>query len=162
MATIIAGERVGKQGRLAVGCSATIFDAAGEKMLLTRREDNGQWCVPGGYMEPGESVTEACVREVLEETGLHVKVKRLIGVYTTPHRLLTYPDGNRWQIVVLHFEAAPINGELRTSVETTELMFFTPAEVQRLPMNELDRRRVADGFARRVSAVICDDFTTSD
>lgn len=131
-------------------------------MLLTRRDDNGQWCVPGGYMEPGESVTEACAREVLEETGLQVEVKRLIGVYTTPHRLLTYPDGNRWQIVVLHFEATAIGGELRTSDETTDLRFFTPAEVKRLLMNELDQRRVADGFAQHGLAVICDDFTASE
>lgn len=131
-------------------------------MLLTRRDDDGQWCVPGGYMEPGESVTEACAREVLEETGLQVEIKRLIGVYTTPHRLLTYPDGNRWQIVVLHFEAMPIGGELRTSAETTELRFFTPAEAKCLPMNELDWRRVADGFAQRASAVVCDDFTAGD
>jgi ADP-ribose pyrophosphatase YjhB (NUDIX family) len=162
MATIIAGERVGKQGRLAIGCSAAIFDAAGEKILLTRRGDNGQWCVPGGYMEPGESVTEACAREVMEETGLQVEVKRLIGVYTTPHRILTYPDGNRWQIVVLHFEATSIGGELRTSAETTQLRFFTPGEAKRLPMNELDQRRVADGFAQHATAVICDDFTACD
>jgi ADP-ribose pyrophosphatase YjhB (NUDIX family) len=162
IATIVAGERIGKQGRLAVGCSASVFDAAGEKMLLTRRSDNGQWCVPGGYMEPGESVTEACLREVLEETGLQVEVKRLIGVYTTPHRLLTYPDGNRWQIVVLHFEATPIGGELRTGDETTELRYFTPAEMKHLSMNELDRQRVAAGFAQRATAVICDDFTVSD
>jgi ADP-ribose pyrophosphatase YjhB (NUDIX family) len=80
MATILLGERIGKQGQLAVGCSATIFDATAQKMLLMRRTDNGQWCVPGGYMEPGENVTEACTREVLEETGLQVEVKRLIGV----------------------------------------------------------------------------------
>jgi hypothetical protein len=51
MATIIAGERVGKYGRLVIGCSATIVDAAGEKMLLTRRGDNGQWCVPDGFAQ---------------------------------------------------------------------------------------------------------------
>ncbi len=162
MATIVAGERVGKQGRLAVGCSATIFDETAQKMLLTRRSDNGQWCVPGGYMESGESLTEACVREVLEETGLQVEIRRLVSVYTTPHRLLTYPDGNRWQIVVLHFEAVPINGELRINDETIELKFFTQVEVECLSMSELDRRRVADGFAHREAAVICDDFTASD
>lgn len=57
---------------------------------------NGQWCVPGGYMESGESVTEACVREVFEETRLRVEVKGLVGVYTSPHYLLEYPDGHRW------------------------------------------------------------------
>jgi len=100
VARILVGERVGKLGRLAVGCSASVFDPAKQKMLLTRRTDNGQWCVPGGYMEAGESITEACRREVLEETGLSVRVKRLMGVYTTPNWLLEYDDGNKWQILV--------------------------------------------------------------
>lgn len=162
MATILVGERIAKQGRLTVGCSASIFDATAQKMLLARRGDNGKWCVPGGYMEPGESVTEACAREVLEETGLRVEVKRLIGVYTTPHRLLTYPDGNRWQIVVLHFEATPVGGELSSGDETIDLRFFTRAEIEHLAIGELDRRRVADGFAQHAAAVICDDFAADD
>lgn len=160
MVRIVTGERVGRLGRLAVGCSATIFDFTAQRMLLARRADNGQWCVPGGYMESGESVTEGCAREVLEETGLQVRIKRLIGVYTTPHRLLEYPDGNRWQLVVLHFEAEPVGGELKTSDETTELGFFSRSEVEHLAMNALDRRRIMDGFANQVQAFICDDFAS--
>ena len=112
MARVINGDRIGKQARLAVGCSATIFDSAREKVLLTRRRDNGSWCVPGGYMEPGESMTEACIREVWEETGLRVEIARLISIYTHPHRILEYSDGNRLQLVVLHFEAILISGTL--------------------------------------------------
>lgn len=93
-------------------------------MLLVRRADNGRWAVPGGYMEPGESVTEACIREVWEETGLEVHVDRLIAVYSTPHILLEYPDGNRYQLVVLHFAARAAGGKLNTSHETTEVRYF--------------------------------------
>jgi len=71
VAKIIAGDRVGKQGRLGVGTSAAVFDAS-RRILLIRRADNGNWAVPGGYMEPGESLSEGCEREVLEETGLRV------------------------------------------------------------------------------------------
>lgn len=158
MANLIFEERVGEQGRLAVGCSASVFDGSGQKVLLGRRVDSGRWCVPGGYMEPGESVSEACAREVWEETGLHVRVKRLIGIYTSPHLLLEYPDGNRWQIVVLHFEAEPVGGELIAGDETTEVGYFTRAEAERLPMNALDRRRIADSFAGQPGAFVCDDF----
>ena len=87
MAKIIAGHRVGQDGTIRVGCSAVIFDKDREKILLTRREDNNQWCLPSGGMEPGESASEACIREVDEETGLQVAIKRLIGVYTTSHEL---------------------------------------------------------------------------
>lgn len=103
MAKIIEGERIGAEARLSVGCSAIVYDDAGEKILLTRRTDNGQWCLPGGAMEAGESLSEACIREVFEETGLHVRVLRLIGVYSTPHRIIQYRDGNRvhWWPTVL-------------------------------------------------------------
>ena len=158
MARVIAGDRVGKFGRLAVGCSATIFDATHEHVLLARRADNGRWCVPGGYMEPGESTTEACIREVWEETGLQVRVVRLIGVYTNPHLLLEYPDGNRWQLVVLHFEAAPIGGELGISDETTEMEYFSRAEVEHLDMSPLDRLRTTDAFAAHSTVVVRDAF----
>jgi|TARA_B100002003_G_C14072291_1_gene515898 8-oxo-dGTP pyrophosphatase MutT (NUDIX family) len=81
MAKIIEGERIGKTAPLKVGCAAAIFDESHKKLLLTRRSDNGQWCLPGGGMEPDESTAEACEREVLEETGLHVTAD-------TPHRYL--------------------------------------------------------------------------
>ncbi len=49
------GNRVGKNGHLGVGCSASVFDTERKKVLLIRRADNGKWDVPGGYMDPGES-----------------------------------------------------------------------------------------------------------
>jgi 8-oxo-dGTP pyrophosphatase MutT (NUDIX family) len=158
MPTIIAGERVGRGGRLAVGCSATVFDAGRERVLLARRADNGRWCVPGGYMEPGESLTEACAREVREETGLDVRVVRLIGAYTNPDVLLEYADGNRWQLVVLHFEAEPLGGSLAAGDETSELGYFTPAEVEGLDMGALDRLRTLDAFTGQAGALVRDRF----
>ena len=85
MTKILYGTRLGKNGELRVGCSATIFDKSHQKVLLTRRLDNGLWCLPGGHMESGESVEECCMREVFEETGLQVRVKRLPGVYSDPN-----------------------------------------------------------------------------
>ena len=74
MGTMKFGERVGREGVLRPGASGMIFDAARERILLTRREDNGRWCIPGGGMDAGESAEEACIRELLEETGLEVRV----------------------------------------------------------------------------------------
>jgi ADP-ribose pyrophosphatase YjhB (NUDIX family) len=159
MAKIIIGERVGKDGRLGVGCSASIFDSQKEKILLVRRKDNGKWAVPGGYMEAGESFSDACNREVWEETGLTVNINRLIGVYTSPNLLLEYPDGNKWQLVVLHFEAEVISVELTISNEITELRFFSLDEIISLDMNGLDKQRVLDGFSGKVEAFIHNDFT---
>src|SRR6266404_7751893 len=63
--------------------SAVIFDRRG-RLLLQQRSDGGQWGLPGGSVEIGESLAEAARREVLEETGLVVVVRRLIGVYSEP------------------------------------------------------------------------------
>ena len=103
--TLIYGERIGKLAKLTPTCDAVIFDPTGQCVLLTRRSDNGRWCLPGGAMDPGESAAECCAREVLEETGLVVRVDRLVGVYSTPHRIVEYADGNQRQALTLIFGA---------------------------------------------------------
>lgn len=152
MTRVIKSERIGKQGTLRVGASATIFDDAREKVLLTRRADNGTWCLPGGGMDPGESGSEACIREVLEETGLQVRVIKLIGVYTTPNIIVEYPDGNRIQPVALNFEAVIVGGELGLSDETTAYGYFTKAEMDQLDLFGHHRDRILRAFENKGSA----------
>jgi ADP-ribose pyrophosphatase YjhB (NUDIX family) len=159
MVEIHVGERVAKDGHLAVGCSASVFDADGRRMLFVRRVDDDRWAVPGGYMEPGESLTEACQREVLEEAGLSVEIQRLIGVYTSPNLLVEYPDGSKWQLVVCHFEAKATGGAFTPNSETSEARYFSQLEAEALEMSRLDRRRMLDGFLRQEHAIICDDFS---
>ncbi len=154
MAKIIVGHRVGQNGTIRVGCSAVIFDEDREKILLTRREDNNQWCLPGGGMEPGESASETCVREVEEETGLHVTIKRLIGVYTTPDELIVYRDGNKIQLVALCFEAEIVGGELRLSDETTEYGYFSYQEIQGLDLLMNHARRIEDAYSGKTTTFI--------
>jgi ADP-ribose pyrophosphatase YjhB (NUDIX family) len=158
MVKVISGERIAKEGRLGIGCSAFVFDSKREKALLIQRSDDGKWAVPGGAMMAGESLSEACAREVLEETGLKIKVNRLLSVYTSPHRLLTYPDGNKWQPVNLHFEAEIIDGELTINEEAVAFGFFSQIETENLDMHAMDRMRVHDGFAGKMETVIYDDY----
>jgi ADP-ribose pyrophosphatase YjhB (NUDIX family) len=148
MAKLIYGERISKQAKVRLGCSATIFDKSGQRVLLTKRTDNGQWCLPGGGVDAGESVTEACEREVLEETGLIVKAKKLLGVYSDPHMMVEYADGNRFQIVALNFVAEIISGELTISNETTAVDFFDPEQMKELGIMQHHRLRIADVWAR--------------
>lgn len=150
---ILFGPRLGKEGRIRLGCSAIIFDEGG-RVLLTRRTDNGLWCLPGGGMDAGESAAEACVREVVEETGLQVRVKRLVGVYSDPDQLVVYPDGTKVHIVALSFEAEVIGGEMRISSETTDIGYFTLAEMGSMPMVMPHVRRVEDALAGQVEAFI--------
>lgn len=150
MTKIIHGERIGREGKIRVGCSAAIFNADG-KVLLTRRADNGQWCLPSGAMEPGESAAEACAREVLEETLLHVRVMRLVGVYSDPNQLVMYADGNKVQILAVHFEAEIVGGELGLGDETTEAGYFSLAEVAEMDLLGHHKQRIMDTWAAQVA-----------
>ena len=138
-----------------VGCAAIIFQSpARQKILLTRRSDNGKWCLPGGRMEPGESASEACEREVLEETGLRVTVKKLAGVYTSPDWVIQYGDGNRHQLVAFSFICEVVSGALGLSNETTEYGWFAPDEIATMDLVEHHPQRIADALQDRAEAFI--------
>jgi ADP-ribose pyrophosphatase YjhB (NUDIX family) len=133
--------------------SAVIFDGRG-RLLLQQRSDGGQWGLPGGSVEIGESVHDAVIREVREETGLEVTVLRLVGVYSEPAlQVVRYPDGNVWHYVNVCFECAARSGELTTCDETLALRYVSPA---RLPSTLLPnhRIRIRDARARRAAAFI--------
>jgi len=154
MTQVLYGDRLGKEGQLRTGCSAVIFNEDRTKALLTRRTDNGLWCVPGGAMEAGESAAEACIREVWEETGLKVEVKRLIGVYSNPHQLAVYADGNKAHFVVMSFEVEVTGGELGLSNETTEAGYFSMSEMETMPMHGKHKERVQDALINQKEAFI--------
>lgn len=143
---ILYGDRLGRQGELRLGCSAILFDEAREKVFLTRRTDNGMWCLPGGRVDPGESVEEAVLRELWEETGLRGRVTRFLGVYSDPNRLVIYPDGNQAQIVALSFEVDVVGGEPGLSNKTTDFGFFTLAQAAQMEMISDHYERVLDGL----------------
>ena len=154
MTKVLYGKRLGKNGKLRIGCSATIFDESHQKVLLTRRKDNGLWCLPGGHMEAGESVEECCVREVHEETGLQVRVKRMTGVYSNPDQLVIYHDGSQAHFVVMNFEVEITGGELGLSNETSEAGYFSLAEIDSISMHDRHADRVADALTNQAEAYI--------
>ncbi|MFD8794461.1 NUDIX domain-containing protein [Streptomyces vinaceus] len=61
-------------------------------VLLERRSDNGRWGMPGGVQEVGENIAGTVVREVLEETGIHVEVADLVGIFTDPGHIIAFAD----------------------------------------------------------------------
>jgi ADP-ribose pyrophosphatase YjhB (NUDIX family) len=152
---ILRGDRIGRDTTLMVGAAAVIFeDESHQKILLTRRSDNGKWCLPGGRMEPGESISEACEREVLEETGLRVQVKKLVGVYTSPDWVVQYHGGNRHQLVAMCFVCERSGGELQLSEETTEFGWFTPPQIRAMDLVEHHPQRIEDALVARSDAFI--------
>jgi 8-oxo-dGTP pyrophosphatase MutT (NUDIX family) len=153
MTQILYGDRIGAQGKIRLGCSAAIFNEQGS-VLLTKRRDNGQWCLPSGGVEPGESVAEACEREVFEETSLKVRVKRFVGVYSHPDQLTVYSETDKFQIIALHFEADVIGGELGLSDETSDFGYFTMEEIEGLEMLGRHKERITDTLAKQKEAFV--------
>ena len=154
MSKLIFGERIGKNAPILVGSSAQIWDSAGKKILLTKRGDNGRWCLPGGQLDSGESVTETCAREVLEETGLIVEVGKLIGVYSNPDMLLVYDDEHQYQIIAFHFDVTVIGGDLGLSNETTDVGYFSLDEINKMDVMENHKQRIDDALLGKNETIV--------
>jgi ADP-ribose pyrophosphatase YjhB (NUDIX family) len=110
---------------LKVGADAAIFNELGEILLMDRSDGSG-WCLPCGWVEPNEKPCEAAVRETFEETGLEVKVNRLVGVFT---RKPGQKNGPHAMIAVVHL-CDVLGGELTLSHEGLALRYWPIDEVQ--------------------------------
>lgn len=116
--------------QIRVGAGVVVRDAQG-RVLLERRSDCGVWGLLGGRIERGESVEQAAVREVKEESGLDVRITRLLGVYSDPRegRIVAYSESDIIQLVDVVVEAEVLGGELTRSAESEELRFFALDEL---------------------------------
>jgi 8-oxo-dGTP pyrophosphatase MutT (NUDIX family) len=120
---------------LVPGGRAVVTDAH-DRVLFHRRSDLGIWDLPGGGAELGESMPDAVVREVHEETGLTVEQHVPIGLASDPvNERVRYPNGDIIQGVSLILWVTEWSGELRLSSESTELTFHDPADVGELRPN---------------------------
>ena len=89
---------------------AAVRNVAGE-VLVVRRIDDGNWELPGGRIEVGESASQAVIREVAEESGVTIEVTGISGVYSDPSHVLLDPDGAVHQQLALCFHAVPATAE---------------------------------------------------
>jgi ADP-ribose pyrophosphatase YjhB (NUDIX family) len=139
--------------RIVPAVTAVVANEAGE-ILLQRRADNGLWALPGGVVEVGESVAQAVLREVKEETGLDVEPVGIVGVYSDPRHVIAYADGEVRQQFSLCFAARNVGGALRVSEESTEVRFVALAELDRLPMHPAQRLRIKHFLEHRPTPYI--------
>lgn len=102
-----------------------------DRVLVICRRDNGRWEAPGGVLELDESFEDGVRREVFEETGLHVEVQQLTGVYKNSSR----------GIVALVFRCRPISGQARSTDEARDVTWMDVDQV---------KEKMAPAFAVRV------------
>jgi len=127
--------------------TAAVRDETG-RLLLIHKVDNDYWALPGGAMELGESIADAAVREVEEETGLFVELTGLVGIYTDPGHVMAYDDGEVRQEFSVCFHARVIAGVAREDgSETKEVRWVEPLAVAALNIHPSMRRRIDDALA---------------
>ncbi|MET7640709.1 NUDIX domain-containing protein [Streptomyces sp. NPDC005438] len=133
--------RAPKPNTVVVAASAVAVDGDG-RILLQRRRDNRLWALPGGGMEMWESLPEAAVREVKEETGFDVEITGLVGTYTDPRHVIAYGDGEVRRQFNVCFRARIVGGSLSVSDESTEVRFVAAREIAPLDMHHTQRLRI--------------------
>jgi ADP-ribose pyrophosphatase YjhB (NUDIX family) len=122
-------ERIG-HGLVQMPCASAVIRDQG-RILLLRRSDNGKWALPGGAIDPGEHPAQALVREVREETGLHVRPTRVLGVVGAARH--TYPNGDQVEVIVTVFACDVVGGALECcDGEAVELRYFDPGALPEL------------------------------
>ena len=120
---------VGHDLIMTVGCGLLLENEKGE-LLLQRRSDNGQWCIPGGALEPHETYVEAVQREVFEEVGIRVTKPELFGLYSGEDRVITYPNQDVVYSLSVIFRAHTYEGTISDEdSEVLEHRFFARDEI---------------------------------
>jgi 8-oxo-dGTP pyrophosphatase MutT (NUDIX family) len=121
-----------------LGVAVLVENDSGE-LLLDLRRDCELWGLPGGRVEPGESIEQAALRETREETGLEVELTRLQGVYSHPEgRIATFSDnGDVRHLVDVAVTARIVGGNLSVSQESLRMTFIAkgnlPSDEQMVP-----------------------------
>jgi ADP-ribose pyrophosphatase YjhB (NUDIX family) len=142
-----------KANSIVVAATAFVQNDSGE-VLLIRRTDNGLWALPGGAQDFGEYLAEAAVRETAEEAGIVIRVDDVVGIYTNPHHVVEYSDGEVRQQFSICFRASYVSGTPKTSDESSEVRWVTHAGLDELPIHPSMRLRIDHGFERRTKPYI--------
>jgi ADP-ribose pyrophosphatase YjhB (NUDIX family) len=116
-----------------VGVGAVIVQD--NRVLLVRRGQApllGEWSLPGGVLECGETLREATIREAREETGLIVETADLLGVYERVIR--TEDERVRYHYVLIDFLCHLVSGDLQAGSDAADVRWFAPAELESLDL----------------------------
>ncbi len=130
-----------REDRVVLTVDAVITDDEGRILIMERGTEpfKGTWVLPGGLVDPGETVEAACAREVEEEVGLQVRILRQVGIYSTPGR------DPRGSFVSIAFHAVVVGGSLQVTSEARAHRWLAPGEVVEMGF---DHGRMVEDFRR--------------
>jgi 8-oxo-dGTP diphosphatase len=130
-----------------VGVGAIIIE--GNRVLLVKRGHAplaGEWSIPGGVLEVGETLREAAVREALEETGLTVETGELLGVFDRVLR--DAEERTRYHYVLIDFLCRRLSGEAQASGDAAEVRWYAREEAAALPLAKDTAEVIRLGFEK--------------
>lgn len=142
------------QANSLVPAASAIVEDSQNRILLHKRSDNHLWSLPGGAMDLGESIETTIIREVKEETGFDVEVLKCIGLYTDPHHIIAFSDGEIRQQFSICFHCIITGGQIVVSSESTQVKFFTKEELKKLDLHPAQQMRIQDFFANQDNVFI--------
>ena len=126
-----------------------VVSSSGE-ILLQRRRDTGQWALPGGKQDFGETPSQCAVRECQEETGVLARVTGFLGLYSDPAHLVEYTsDGEVRQEFEVTLLGVPVSGGPGPSDEASDSQWVHPVDLDDLDIHPTMRRQLADYLGGR-------------
>ena len=131
--------KIGKDLLLVPGVTAVVIIPRGEVLLQLRR-DTGTWAPPSGGVEPGETIAECAIREVLEETGITLLPEAIVAVLSGEDYTVTYPNGDKLATVTTVFRCRPMD-DSAPRVNDDESKAIRYFHCDALPENMLPRHR---------------------
>lgn len=139
----------GRPDRPSVGVGAVLIHE-GRVLLIRRGKEplRGRWVVPGGTVELGETLEEALVREIQEETGLLVRPRQVVAVFDRIQRVADRVD---YHYVIVDYLCDYVAGEARAGSDAEAVALVAPADLPAYDLPEKALEVVLDGF-RRVEA----------
>ena len=132
-----------KPNSLVPACGVLAVDAAG-RVLLQRRRDTGQWAIPMGKQEIGETPTQCAIRETHEETGVLTEITGILGVYSDPGHIVAYTDGEirqEWELIML---GRPVTGDPAANDEASDVRWVAAADLESLDIHPTQWRQLRD------------------
>ena len=131
-----------------VGVGAIIIEQ-GRVVLIKRGHApaQGEWSIPGGVLEAGETLREGVIREAREETGLIVEPGELLGVFDRVLR--DEQQRTRYHYVLIDFLCSRKSGDLIASGDADEARWITPEELDKIPLPEDTAEVIRRGFAKQ-------------